>query len=291
MDPTSAYESRVLRGTPEKQLAIFKHSLGHTNNTLTFTYHHIFIETNSFMYCTQHHLLIFLFIFFAFVFLSCGSARIRSLQLTAKEPSPPMFIKTKNLEVIPVSDFSLIRYNRDSLIALQTENNFRRLDGDEDYVRLIKGPMNLYYLYNQYTTTSFHGPSSANPSGMSTLQRTSISRYFDLGLDKPLIYFDRESIEKHTVGCNPCLAELKKYDRNRKSLTWWKYANWTALAGGLVIGLTGDTNVSDDGDFRIYGFAGLLVGGLSSELYRMSRVGRNEARLEEVVDEYNKFKY
>ena len=234
---------------------------------------------------------IFLFGFIAFTCLSCGSARVRSLQLTARESSPEMFIQTKNLEVIPVSDFSLIRYNRDSLIALQTGNTFRRLNGDEDYVRLIKGPMNLYYLYTHYTTTTFHGPSSANPSGLSNDQRTGITRYFDLGLDQPLIRFDRESIETYTKGCNPCLGELKKYDQNRKALKWWKYGNWTVLAGGLVIGLTGDSNVGDDSDFRVYGFAGLLVGGLTSELYRLTRVNKNNARLEEVVEEYNRFKY
>ena len=126
---------------------------------------------------------------------------------------------------------------------------------------------------------------------MSTHQRTRITRYFDLGLDQPLIYFDRESIGKYAAGCNLCLAELNKYDQNRKFLKWWKYGNWTALAGALFIGLTGDSNASDDSDFRVYGFAGLFVGGLSSEFYRLTRVGRNEARLENVVGEYNLFKY
>lgn len=243
------------------------------------------------MNCTRSPVSYLLFVLFVLILSSCGSARIRSLQLTARESSPEMFIQTKMMEVIPVSDFSVVRYDRDSLIALQDERTFRRLDGDEDYVRVIKGPMSLYYLYTQYTTTSFHGPSSANPSGVSTHQRTRITRYFDLGLDQPLIYFDRESIGKYTVECIPCLAELKKYDHNRNALKWWKYTNWTALAGALVIGLTGDNNVSDDSDFRVYGFAGLLVGGLTSEFYRLTRVGRNEARLEEVVEKYNMFKY
>lgn len=234
---------------------------------------------------------ILLFSLIVFSSLSCGSARIRSLQLTAREPSPEMFIKTKSMEVIPVSDFSTVRYNRDSLIALQDGRAFRRLEGDEEYVRIMKGPMNLYYLYTQYTTTTFHGPSSANPSGVSNDQRTRISRYIDLGLDQPLIDFNRESIDKYMMGCNSCLAQLNKYDNNRNTLKWWKYGNWTVLAGALVIGLTGDNNVSDGGNFRIYGFAGLLVGGLTSELYRMTRVGRNEARLEEVVEQYNRFKY
>ena len=227
----------------------------------------------------------------AFTYMSCGSARIRSMQLTAKEPSPEMFLMKKNMEVVPVTDFRQIKYDRDSLIALQTENVFRRLDGEEDYVRLIKGPMNLYYLYTHYTTTSFHGPSSANPSGVSTHQRTRITRYFDLGLDQPLIYFDRESIGKYTSGCNPCLMQLQKYDSRRKTLKWWKYGNWSALATALIIGLTGDNNVNDDSDLRVYGFAGLLVGGLTSEFYRLTRVNKNEARLEEVVSRYNSFKY
>ena len=201
-----------------------------------------------------------------------------------------MFVQKKNLEIIPVTSFKFFN-SPDSLIAMQDERAFRRLDDDKQYVRLIRGPMNLYYLYTQYTTTSFHGPSAANPSGMSTHQRTRITRYFDLGLQQPLIYFDRESIGKYTQECNVCLAQLKKYDNTRSSLKWWKYANWSALAGALALGLTGDNNGGDDSDLRIYGFAGLLFGGLTSEFYRLSRVVRNEARLEEVVGEYNRFKY
>src|SRR5688500_19077241 len=88
-----------------------------------------------------------LVLFSAFTFLSCGSARVRSLQLTAREPSPEKFLLTKNKDVIPVADFSLIRYDRDSVIALQTENTFRRHDGDVDNERVLKGQMNLNYLY------------------------------------------------------------------------------------------------------------------------------------------------
>jgi len=229
--------------------------------------------------------------FIIFTFLSCGSARIRSLQLTAKEPSPEMFVQKKNREIIPVTTFKHFDYDRDTLIALQDGVTFRRIDDDKEYVRLIKGPMNLYYLYTHYTTTSFHGPSSGNPSGVSTHQRTRITRYFDLGIDQPLVYFNRESIGKYTAGCNTCLMELKGYDRNRTILKWWKYGNWTALAGALLIGLTGDNNGSDDSDLRIYGFEGLLSGGLVSEFYRLTRVNKNEARLEDVVKEYNNFKY
>jgi hypothetical protein len=250
------------------------------------------MEINFFMNCRMYQCYtVYFIVVISLSFLSCGSARIRSLQLTAKETSPEMFVQKRNMEIIPVSSFKNYKYDRDSLIALQDDRAFRRLDDDKEYIRLIKGPMNLYYLYTHYTTTSFHGPSAANPSGVSLDQRTRITRYFDLGVDQPLTYFDRESIGQHTSGCNPCLAELTKYDHNLKFLKWWKYGNWTALAGALVIGLTGDNHVSNDSDFRVYGFAGLLLGGLSSELYRLSRVSKNEARLENVVEKYNKFKY
>ena len=130
--------------------------------------------------------------------LACGSARVRSLQLTAREPAPEMFVQKKNMEIIPVTSFKNFDYDRDSLIAIQGERTFRRLDDGKEYVRLIKGPMNLYYLYTYYTTTSFNGPSAANPSGVSIDMRTRITRYFDQGLDQPLIYFNRESIGKYT---------------------------------------------------------------------------------------------
>lgn len=202
-----------------------------------------------------------------------------------------MFVQNKNLEIIPVTDFNNFDFDRDSLIAIQDEGSYMRLSDRKSYVRILKGRMNMYYLYTHYTTTSFHGPSSANPSGISHDTRTKITRYFDLGLDQPLVLFDRQNMGIYTKECVSCLDVLHSYDNSRKALKWWKYGNWAAIGGALVWIFTGDQNVSDDSDLRIYGNTGLFFGGLTSEIYRLTRVKKVEIKLEKVVETYNNLKY
>jgi len=134
-------------------------------------------------------------------------------------------------------------------------------------------------------------PSSINPTGMNMVTRRRLSRYFDFGPDQALIRFDRENLGVHTKACKTCQDVLLDYDRTKSGLRWWKYGNWAAIAGGLVIAFTSDNNVSDDSDARIYGFTGLFFGGLFSEAFRLSRVSKNEVKLEEVVVKYNQFSY
>jgi hypothetical protein len=228
----------------------------------------------------------------AFLISSCGTARIRHMSLEAREVSPEMFVQTKDMTIIPVTESTRKDYKDEDLIAFQDKRSFNRIDGKKEYVRLIKGRMNLYYVFTDYLSTSFSTPNAMNPTGMSTHTRTHVSRYFDLGLDKPLIYFNRENLGKNISGCKPCKNELALYDQKRKGLKWWKYANFASMAGSLVVAFSGpQQDASKYTDLQIYGFPLLLFGGFGSELYRLSRVGKNEIRLEEAVNMYNQVKY
>jgi hypothetical protein len=218
---------------------------------------------------------------------SCGTARIREMQLSAREASPDNFVQTKDMVVHPVADMRKFKFKPDTLLAKQDDRFFARYDDKAEYVRLIKGPMNLYYQYSTYLSTSFSAPTSFNPSGMSSNTRTKITRYFDLGLDQPLVYFSRDNLYSNVKGCSPCMNVIKDYDKTRKYLRTWKFINWGAIGGALVIGFTSDArNLSD---FEAYGFAGGFVGGLFSEMYRLTRVGKNEVKLEDAVRVYNQY--
>lgn len=233
----------------------------------------------------------FVLALFILICSSCGTARINQLQELAKEDSPEMFIQKLNKEIIPVTDFRKYEIAPDSILAKQTHESYSRFDKGEEYIRLMKGRMNLYYHYTPYTMMSMSSPSAINPTGMKMVSRRRLSRYFDFGQDQALIKFDRANLETHTSGCSTCLDVLKKYDRTKNGLRWWKYTNWASIAGGLVIAFTADNNVSDDSDLRIYGFTGLFFGGIFSEAFRLTRVSKNEFRLEEVVVKYNQFSY
>ncbi|MBK9983894.1 MAG: hypothetical protein IPP15_16260 [Saprospiraceae bacterium] len=210
---------------------------------------------------------------FSMVFLlsSCDTARIRHMSLAAREDSPEMFVQTKDMTIIPVTESTRKDYKDEDLIASQDKRSFNRIDGKKEYVRLIKGRMNLYYEFTDYLTTSFSTPNAMNPTGMSTHTRTHVSRFFDLGLDKPIIYFNRENLGNNTTGCRPCKNELALYDQKRKGLKWWKYANFASIAGSFVVGFSGPSEASKYTDLQIYGFPLLLFGGFGSEIYRVSR--------------------
>ncbi len=227
----------------------------------------------------------------AFLLSSCGTVRIRHMRLAAREESPDMFVQTKDMKIIPVTESTRKDYKNEDLIASQDKRSFNRMDGKKEYVRLIKGPMNLYYEFTPYTSMTVSAPTAMNPSGVSSHTRVNVDRYFDLGLDQPLIYFNRKNIGDNTTGCHQCMEILNRYDQKRKYLKWWKYTNWASIAGGLTIAFSSPQRASAYTDLSVYSFAGLFFGGLGSEFYRMTRVGKNELRLEEAVNKYNELKY
>jgi hypothetical protein len=60
------------------------------------------------------------------------------------------------------------------------------------------------------------------------------------------------------------------------------------MGTGLTLGLVGDPQQLSD--FQAYGFVTFLFGGIISEVYRLTRVSKNEKKLEHAIMVYNQMK-
>lgn len=217
--------------------------------------------------------------------VSCSTSRLKSLKLEAKETSPELFIKTLNGEVITFETKDKIQFDLDSISAMQDKYSYKRVEKGISYERMYKGPMNLYYRYVFYPGMEF------NPAfGYTSDNHSKSTLYFDLGADRPLIFFTYDSLLLHTKNCLPCHDVLRNYDQTHKRLNTWKFINWGAIAASIVIVATSEGN-SELSDLQAYSFAGLFFGGIISGVYRSTRVNKNQTRLLDIVKAYNTYKY
>ena len=230
----------------------------------------------------------FFFWSFYLIITSCGTARLNEMRLAAKEESPPMFVQNTEKEIIPVTDFKKFKFNSDSLTAKQDKYGYSRIVDNYEYMRTIKGRMNLYLKFSSYTSTYYTGNYGLDASGWHSSTKSRLDPYFDIGADQPLVLLNRQNLGPYLKDCSPCKAVLKDYDQTRKHLQTWKYINWASMGTGLALGLIGDPK--ELSDFQAYGFVTFLFGGVISEVYRLTRVSKNEKKLEHAIMVYNQMR-
>jgi hypothetical protein len=142
--------------------------------------------------------------------------------MTALEDSPKSFVQTRDQQIIEFSDFSSLNIEEDSIVALQKDNAYYRIENGKELLRLMKGDINLYYGFNTSIRSEYHPqvtrkapvgtgyPDQVTPAYFSTNKNVSVTRYFDLGLDSKPILLTRESLGTFVSECMSCKKILAK---------------------------------------------------------------------------------
>lgn len=237
------------------------------------------------------HLLLFSLLF---TMTSCGMARITQLRKEAREDVPYNFVQTKDGQIVNSEDARVEKIPEDEIVARQDEGAYFRVDGENTYLRLMKGDLNLYYQFTTSYSTEYVPartirtpgyPDMHTPAGFQTRSRTSATRFFDKGLDQAPIRLTRNNLEPYVRDCSACMQMLAKYDKVHRQNKIWKYVNWSATAGAVTIALVNSNKSLSDGETAVFGT--LFFGSIISGVFRHRAKGYNQWRLEDTIGVYN----
>jgi hypothetical protein len=244
---------------------------------------------------------LFLVLISSTLFSCVGTRKFQEDTYMARDKDKKAFVETvdgtiteANEPVVrtPFLGKSTIELDKNTKIPVKEvaayQNNkayYRKIQG-QFAPRIKKGLINMYMTTESYT--EYQAPTMGNNGGFKTRHRTIY--YLQKGGDQTAMNrFTPQLTREYVQDYAPAMEFMNVYDNTARKAKIWSIVNTAAVAGGVLLMLTGGTN-NEDGtkvNAAAYTGAGLFFGGLVSGVVNKVRKGRNTKNLELAIDEYN----